>query len=125
MDKNAARRAVEAFNACISRQDLQGLAALMTGDHTFIDAADQRFVGKEACVQAWAGFFAAFPDYRNLFERFVVAGGLVAIAGHSVCSDSRLNGPALWSAKVREGKIAEWRVYDDTPENRVSLEMLA
>jgi ketosteroid isomerase-like protein len=124
MDRNDPRKTAEAFNACISARDLSGLAALMTDDHRFIDTAGEVFAGKHACVEAWAGFFAAFPDYRNIFERFVVAGWSVAIAGRSACSDSRLDGPALWSADVRSGKVAEWRVHDDTLENRARLGLL-
>lgn len=64
---------------------------------------------------------AAFPDYRNVLERFVVNGAEVAIAGRSECSDARLNGPALWAAKVADGKVSAWRVYTDTLKNRALL----
>jgi hypothetical protein len=38
-----------------------------------------------------------------------------------MCSDVRLDGPALWTAKARDSKLAEWRVYEDTPANRHML----
>ena len=72
-------------------------------------------------MKAWRGFFESFPDYRNVFENVSVRDGVITIVGHSVCSDKRLDGPALWTAEVLEGKVAQWRVYDDTPENRAQL----
>jgi hypothetical protein len=69
----------------------------------------------------WRGFFAAFPDYRNIFDQLEVEGDRVIVVGRSTCSDGRLDGPALWTAKVRDGRLAEWRVYSDTPTNRHTL----
>ena len=76
---------------------------------------------KEACLDAWRGFFTAFPDYRNILEYMRATGNEVAVAGHSSCSDPRLDGPALWSAKLRGSQICEWRVYEDTAANRERL----
>jgi hypothetical protein len=36
---------------------------------------------------------------------------------------SVLTGPALWVAKARDDKLAEWRVYEDTPTNRFTLDI--
>lgn len=121
MDPKDGRRLVSSFNDCINAQDLAGLSALMTDDHVFIDKADNRVVGKSACQEAWRGFFGAFPDYRNNFEDIQVHDNLVVVAGRSTCSDPRLAGAALWTAKVRDGRISEWRVWEDTKGNRASL----
>jgi ketosteroid isomerase-like protein len=110
-----------AFNDRINARDLAGLAALMTDDHTFVDSEGSTVEGRVACVEAWRGFFAAFPDYRNVFDSLHDHGEVVAIAGRSECSDPALNGPALWTATVRDGLVAQWRVYLDTPENRSLL----
>jgi ketosteroid isomerase-like protein len=109
------------FNECINDRDIVGLAALLTDDHTFIDSANGSVHGKERVIEAWKGFFAQFPDYQNLFERVESRGQLVAVLGRSTCSEPQLDGPALWTAKVRGDKVAEWRVYKDTPENRQAL----
>jgi ketosteroid isomerase-like protein len=93
----------------------------MTDDHTFIDKADQSLQGKETVVEAWQGFFALFPDYRNIFERVESRNTLVAISGYSTSSENQLDGPALWTAKLRGDKVEQWRVYHDTPENRKRL----
>src|SRR5262245_25320507 len=99
MDAASAERTVTAFNDCINARNLAGLAGWMTDDHCFIDADDSVVSGKSACIEAWRGFFAAFPDYRNVFVTVRVRGELVAIAGHSEWSDTRLDGPALWTAR--------------------------
>ena len=58
-----------AFNEAINTRDLDRLAGLMTDDHTFVDSAGGTVAGKPACVEAWRGFFEAFPDYRNASRR--------------------------------------------------------
>ncbi len=109
------------FNEGINRQDAELLADLMTDDHCFVDSAHNAICGKAKALQAWSGFFAAFPDYRNVFETATSTNDMVLLTGHSLCSDKRLDGRALWTAKIRGNKIAEWRVYEDTPENRRRL----
>jgi ketosteroid isomerase-like protein len=114
---------VARFNQCVSARDIEGLSALMTDDHVFIDSANNVVRGKEAVVAAWMDFFRTFPDYRNIFDGFTVEDPAVIASGRSVCADDRLNGPALWRAVVSGQRISEWRVYDDTIENRALLGM--
>jgi ketosteroid isomerase-like protein len=109
------------FNSCITARDIDALAALMTDDHRFIDSAGHVVIGKATVLRAWKGFFAAFPDYRNIFDRIDVTDGVVVMAGRSACADMRLDGPALWRARVRDGRVAEWQIYEDTPEHRREL----
>jgi hypothetical protein len=115
------RNIVMSFNDCITRGDIDGLSRLMTNDHVFIDSANNTISGKARCIEAWSVFFGAFPDYRNHFERVMLAGSEAVIIGYSVCSDIRLAGPALWTAKIKGELIAEWRVYEDTSANRALL----
>src|SRR5215510_3210211 len=109
------------FNEHINNRDVDGIARLMTGDHTFIDSAAHETRGKAKCLEAWRGFFTSFPDYRNIFDRLEVENDRVVVVGRSTCSDVRLDGPALWTARVRDDRLAEWRVYEDTPTNRRTL----
>ena len=51
-----------------SGPDLDALTALMTDDHRFVDSEGATVDAKTECVEAWRGFFAAFPDYRNVFD---------------------------------------------------------
>ena len=114
---------VTRFNACINARDADGLAELMTDDHVFIDSLEASVRGKAACLEAWRGFFEQFPDYANTFEelRANADQDTVVVRGYSTCSDAALDGPALWRARVSDGKVAEWRVYDDAVDNRDRL----
>jgi hypothetical protein len=109
------------FNHCITHRDLDGLTALMSDDHVFIDSANNRVEGKAACTAAWRSFFEAFPDYRNEFERVRSLREDAVMSGRSICSDPLLDGPALWTAKVNDGLVSEWRVLADTPANRAAI----
>src|SRR4029450_3366262 len=85
---------VLAFNDAINRSDLPGLGRLMDDEHRFIDTAGNTFTGKPACLEAWRGFFASFPDYRNVFDNVRSdPGGIVRVHGRSECSVAALAGP--------------------------------
>lgn len=111
------------FNECINNRDINGLANLMTDDHTFIDTAESVVSGKASCVDAWRGFFDQYPDYKNIFTTVTSKGDTVTMIGYSICSDERLEGEAIWTATISDGKMVEWRVYEDTPQNRQRLEI--
>ncbi|RZS45088.1 SnoaL-like protein [Herbihabitans rhizosphaerae] len=106
------------FNDNITRRDLDGLSDLMTEDHAFIDTEGAAVEGKAPCVEAWRGFFESFPDYRNIFTSIGAHGEVVTIVGRSVCEEPALDGPAIWTATVRDNKIVEWRVFTDSREVR-------
>jgi ketosteroid isomerase-like protein len=104
---------VVAFNHAINTQNLEGLCALMSPDHQFVDSAGGTVVGKDSCRSAWASFFESFPDYRNVFEHVtVVAPGRVVVDGRSECAFEPLRGPARWHATVVGGSVLEWRVEE-------------
>jgi ketosteroid isomerase-like protein len=107
---------VLAFNAAINARDLAALADLMTERHRFADAGGASVDGKDACVAAWRGFFDAFPDYRNDFDRLEEIDGAVVVTGRSSCSVPALDGPATWRAVVVGGRVELWQVSE--PERR-------
>ncbi|MCB2072328.1 MAG: nuclear transport factor 2 family protein [Novosphingobium sp.] len=110
-----------AFHDAINARDLQALAGLMASGHRFIDSAGSVVAGRQACIDAWHGFFTAFPDYRNDVGVIAVEEPVVAMAGRSYCSDARLDGPALWRAVAGDGELIEWQVLEDVPANRQQL----
>jgi ketosteroid isomerase-like protein len=109
------------FNDAINRGDLDALGALMTDDHTFTDSLGAQVIGKSNCLEAWRGFFAQFPDYRNHFTELIARDDRVVVIGYSTCSVAVLDGPALWTADIEDDKVAHWRVYQDTPAVRAEL----
>jgi len=112
---------VVSFNEGINGRDIRRLGSLMTDDHAFVDTDGVVVSGRRGCIEAWRGFFASFPDYRNVFAELTEHGDVVAVVGHSVCAEPSLAGPALWTARITDGKVAEWRVHTDTPGNRAQL----
>ncbi|KXH74635.1 MAG: hypothetical protein AM326_09750 [Candidatus Thorarchaeota archaeon SMTZ-45] len=109
------------FNERINARDLTGLGEMMTEDHVFIDIPGEVHEGRSLMVSGWFDFFKNYPDYRNNFTHIEVKEGLVIMAGFSECSYEPLDGPAIWTAKIRDGLVGEWRVYDDNVETRKKL----
>ncbi len=93
----------------------------MTEDHVFIDIPGEVHNGRPRMVSGWFDFFRLYPDYRNNFTHIEVKNGLVIMIGFSECSHNPLDGPAIWTAKIRDGLISEWRVYDDKDDVRKEL----
>jgi ketosteroid isomerase-like protein len=101
------------FNDAINDGNVAALGELMTDTHCFIDSVGATVAGKVACLEAWAGFFDAYPDYRNVFDNVDdVGGGVVAARGHSECGFAALHGPAVWHAVVRDGLVDVWQVSE-------------
>jgi len=97
------------FNEKINHRDLDGLVNLMTDDHLFIDNSGDVYKNMK---EGWREFFEKYPDYRNIFTSVTVKDNVAVMVGYSTCSNEpRLNGPSMWTAKVRDGRVSEWRVY--------------
>jgi uncharacterized protein (TIGR02246 family) len=128
-----------AFVARINAGDVDGLAALMTDDHEFIDIPGDSFRGRETLREGWIAYYRLFPDYQIHIRRVSVDGPVVTLIGETTGTLSpfghealrrpdgtlpgqeELQGPAIWTALVREGLVAQWRVYWDTPATRAAL----
>ena len=109
---------VHAFNDCINKQDIQGLSGLMADNHCFIDRDGQAYGPKASMVAGWKQFFKEFPHYRNTFEKVEALENLVAVRGHAYWTEDEPYDPVIWTGTIEGDLISEWRVYDDTPENR-------
>jgi ketosteroid isomerase-like protein len=95
---------VSSFNGAINAEDLDRLGELMTEAHRFVDSAGATIDGRVACVDAWRGFFAAFPDYRNVFDECRCSGdGLVFVRERSVCSVAELMGRPSGASSFEKG----------------------
>ena len=109
---------VVAFNSYINNQDIIGLSSLMTENHTFIDRAGESHGPKSYMIKGWKDFFKMFPEYRNTFEKIEVIDNLVSVLGFAYWSEEMQHDPVIWTAIIEDNLISEWRVYEDTPENR-------
>jgi ketosteroid isomerase-like protein len=99
------------FNEEINQRSLGGLAGLMTDDHTFIDSSGKVTKGKDVMKEGWRDFFEKYPDYRNIFTCVTIQNNFVVMVGYSTCSYKPLDGPSIWTAKIRGERVSEWRVY--------------
>ena len=111
------------FNEYINGQDIKGLSSLMTEDHTFIDREDEVYKGKETMTKGWIEFFASFPDYQNTFTRVDSRNDLVILIGYATWSKGSSADHAIWTARIEDDRVAEWRIYHDTERNRRKLEI--
>lgn len=121
MEKNAAEIAL-AFVDRINHRDVAGLAALITEDHCFVDGLGQEVRGRQKMEKGWLAYFAWFPDYsieidatfskENVVALFGSAQGTYSTAGKLI-PENHWKIPAALKAVVRDGRIAEWRVYAD------------
>ena len=121
MNKKDIRLTIIQFNECINNQDPDGLANLMTEEVRLIEGEETTRKGKVAVKNAWIEFFNLCPDYKNHFTRIESKHNRVVIISFSTCSNKALDGPALWSALFKNDLIDEWRILDDTNENRKLL----
>jgi len=114
----------------INARDVEGLCALMSEDHVFVDGLGNRMQGREAMRKGWAGYFHMFPDYRVSHEEIFSQGDVVAAfgaaegtysVGGKLPKENHWSVPAAWRAVVRNGLIAEWQVYTDNQPARKIL----
>ena len=98
------------FNERINQQDVEGLAELMTDDHTFIDNSGNASKGKDVMKEGWREFFKKYPDYRNILTCVTIQNNIVVMIGYSSCSFKPLEHPSIWTARIRRGCVSEWKV---------------
>jgi len=121
---------VLAFMDRINAADVDGLCALMTEDHVFLDGLGNRMQGREAMRKGWMGYFRMFPDYRVSHAEIFAHGDVVASFGAAeatyavngkLAKENHWSVPAAWRAVVRDGLIAEWQAYADNQAARKIL----
>lgn len=120
------------FVECINRRDLEGLTAVMSTDHLFVDIAGDLSQGRDTMRRGWEAYFSAYPDYMIHISEFFLRGDTVILVGRTTGSHLDLpravefqDYPVIWVAHVREESVSEWRLYEATPENRERLQIPA
>jgi ketosteroid isomerase-like protein len=119
---------VLAFLDAINHGDVAQLGALMAPEHRLQVLDEPPLDGRDANVEAWRGYIAAFPEYVIHPDRIVErAGGEVIVVGSTTRShrdladdDERQLG-VIWRALVVDGLLTLWQILDDTPERRAEL----
>jgi ketosteroid isomerase-like protein len=110
------------FVARINDHDPDGLAALLTPDHRFIDSLGTESNGRQTLHEGWRQYFRMVPDFRVEEVRAFVEEPeviLVGTARGTYTADGQLDPsnawstPAAWRAVIRDDLVAEWQVYAD------------
>ena len=106
----------------INAHDPNRILAIMSSRPVFFDSLGASVSGRPQMRRAWVGYFGMVPDYRIEVNQVLVAGSLVALLGWAsgtYSTDGKLRRknrwktPAAWTARVKRGRVLEWRVYAD------------
>ena len=98
----------------------------MTADHTLQVFDEDPLVGRDANIEAWRGYFAAFPRYVIYPRRIAVSAHIVAVHGHTTGShldladEDELALSVLWLVTVVDGAVSRWQLVADTTQNRAA-----
>jgi hypothetical protein len=110
--KSVALKFVEVINAGYS----EGLIKLQTEDFALIDMGGDIYRGRDG----WEGYFSAYPRYKIHVQHVLTSGNGVAIIGKTtgshVSPEVEEKETVLWTAEIRGGLVAEWRIYSDIEE---------
>jgi ketosteroid isomerase-like protein len=119
---NSPQSVTNAFVRAINRQDADGVAALMTPGHRFVDSLGNVVEGCEKLRKGWTSYFLMVPDYTLAIEETYESGPVVLLLGMAqgtYAPDGKLSESYAWKtpvairAQVEDGLIAEWRVFAD------------
>ena len=121
--------AQEFINA-INAHDADGLAKLMSSDHVFVDSLGNK-APASAMRAGWQAYFAMVPDYWIKVHQIVSKGNVIFLCGGAGGTfvpkggmrkpENRWETPAVWRALIKEGRVAEWRVYCDNEPIREKM----
>jgi hypothetical protein len=121
------RAVVLSFIDCINRGDVEGLGQLMSEIHRLRVLDEEPVVGRDDNIDAWRRYLSSFPAYVIHPRAVSESRGRVAVLGTTTGShldladedEARLT--IIWLAEVKGGKVASWRITEDTPAARARL----
>jgi uncharacterized protein (TIGR02246 family) len=118
----APEEVARAFAHAINRRDPDRIAELMTEDHKFVDSLGSQVQDRATMRAGWAAYFRMVPDFAIEIEEAFARDDVVVLLGRArgtYTSDGELRAenawctPAAWRAVIRDGCVAEWRIYAD------------
>jgi ketosteroid isomerase-like protein len=110
------------FVNAINDHNLNDIVNLMSDDHIFIDATDNKSVGKKEMKEGWRGYYKLFPDYQIEITDIIENGSVIGLFGYVSGTYKNLTNKlnsnfwrttASWKAIVKNNKIKHWQVYCD------------
>src|SRR5204863_214776 len=98
--------------------------ALMSNDHRLVVLDEPPLVGRDASLDAWNGYFSAFP-YYVIYPRHIATTGLnTAVLGTTTGShlglpdEDEMQLDVIWLAETSARKLTSWRVAEESPSLR-------
>src|SRR5665811_143342 len=82
MKSESNKTIVNRFVKAINDHDVNEIVNLMSEDHIFIDAMDNKSVGKKGMKEAWEGYYELFPDYQIVISDIIENDSLVGLFGY-------------------------------------------
>ncbi|HKM84705.1 MAG TPA: nuclear transport factor 2 family protein [Terriglobales bacterium] len=129
-----AKEIAQKFVNAINTHDTDGLTKLMSSDHVFVDSLGNKSPAS-AMRSGWQGYFTMVPDYWIKVDQIVSQGNVIILCGNAggtfvpkggmMKPENKWETPAVWRALVKEGKVAEWRVYCDNEPVREKMRAAA
>jgi limonene-1,2-epoxide hydrolase len=122
MENDANKAIAIRFVKAINDHDVDEIINLMSEDHIFIDAIDNKSVGKKGMKEGWKGYYELFPDYQIEISDITENASTIGLFGYVIATyknlTNKLNSnfwriPASWKAIVENNKIKHWQVYCD------------
>lgn len=110
------------FVEAVNSHNLKLISSLMTEEHKFIDSLGKSVKGKKAMTISWGKYFEMFPDYFIRINEIIEKENLVVLIGFAKLSfnesltkrkTKQIKVHAVWSAKIKNSLVAEWRIYAD------------
>ena len=108
-----ARSIVLRFVDYVNSGDLEGIESLLSDEVVFTDSQGRVYQEKGFMTS----YLHNFPDYKILIRQALHGGEGVALIGQTsgshVAPEIEQRETLVWTAEVRAGLIAEWRIYSD------------
>jgi len=127
---SAAIAVAQQFVDRINDHDVEGMLALMTGDHRMLDSLGNLMVGRDTMRAAWQGYFAMVPDYKISIDMTFAEGDdaiLCGVAGGTYAPGGKMDPSNAWRtpvalrAKIKTDLVEEWRIYADNEPIREKM----
>ena len=116
-----------AYVEALNRHDMNALSDIITFDHKFVDLDGEVRRNRTSVMSGWEAFFRMSPTYGVHIWDILSADDSVLLTGRATSKDNSMtrseefDRKLLFRSKVRGGKVAEWVVMKDTPNNRRKL----
>ena len=111
---------------CINRGDADRLVQFMSPGHTFYVDGEQPTVGPTRNLEAWRGYFAAFPHYLIFVDDVYEDNGTYYVLGHTQGSHvpaelESIPRSVIWKVGLDVATISEWIIYDGSKRADLGL----